>query len=612
MIKRNGSGSLLGVLVALVVLGATVEAKAQTAASVGTQSADAWCVFQKTSSGPLCSISSRRDWLTVAHCHDPVAAFGNPCGLQLIPENMPDMDWATAWRLRDYVAVLSPRFDDFCGKDYVRWFSATDRTRLICVDRLASPGPGWFMDTPNALGCLDACGAYSGWPIVVPLVSQPGQAAVWTSRDRGWRPASGPGPLILTAPGQPPISLSVSQAATPPTPPRRPPPVLSSAPNPIDERTPALPPRPGIAGTASGGSRAVTPAEIEARIRESVRAALPSLPYFGLSNLSLNPSELRRIEPLRSGYRVKNAAGAIPVSYDKPFDIDFGVNWEVNVKTWVRTAAEVAASYSSDRQCGGKPDWVYRYDVLGANSCASSAVGGGRPYGSGGVVWVATPCANVRADVSFYIYSPDFRNDSPDVMKAMHASAEKVVLDVGRILRDAVERGCPQGAAPPGAAPQAASPSVAGTVSARPGPPTGIAPPPNPQGRPIDPSTPVVRPPVPTAAAPAPGSAASASSVRLTTAQLADRTFLFNWNTSRAGGFNGRVTLQKDGKITGANSANEFSWLVDDQGRLVFRHQDGRVSTIFDTSEYRYGRRILSGPFLLREGVRHSIEEVEK
>ncbi len=48
---------------------------------------------------------------------------------------------------------------------------------------------------------------------------------------------------------------------------------------------------------------------------------------------------------------------------------------------------------------------------------------------------------------------------------------------------------------------------------------------------------------------------------------------------------------------------------MDGEGRLIFKHRDGRVSTIFTRVEQREGKWFFSGPFQFREGVLHVLEE---
>ena len=103
---------------------------------------------------------------------------------------------------------------------------------------------------------------------------------------------------------------------------------------------------------------------------------------------------------------------------------------------------------------------------------------------------------------------------------------------------------------------------------------------------------------------------ARSPAARLTRESLYGKRFRFSWKTERASSHIGTATLRKDGTIAGISSPNETFWLVDDQGRLVFKHRDGRVSTVFTRAERREGRWIFSGPFQFDEGVLHQLEEI--
>jgi hypothetical protein len=103
---------------------------------------------------------------------------------------------------------------------------------------------------------------------------------------------------------------------------------------------------------------------------------------------------------------------------------------------------------------------------------------------------------------------------------------------------------------------------------------------------------------------------AAGRETRLTQESLHGKQFRFSWKTERGSRHIGTATLRKDGTIAGIPSPNETFWLVDDEGRLVFKHRDGRVSTIFTRAEQREGRWFFSGPFQFREGVVHRLEEI--
>ena len=90
---------------------------------------------------------------------------------------------------------------------------------------------------------------------------------------------------------------------------------------------------------------------------------------------------------------------------------------------------------------------------------------------------------------------------------------------------------------------------------------------------------------------------------------LAGKPFRFRWKMERDSSHIGTATLREDGTIAGIASPNETFWLIDDKGRLVFKHRDGRISTIFTRAGKRDGKWFFSGPFQFREGVVHVLEE---
>lgn len=92
---------------------------------------------------------------------------------------------------------------------------------------------------------------------------------------------------------------------------------------------------------------------------------------------------------------------------------------------------------------------------------------------------------------------------------------------------------------------------------------------------------------------------------------LFGKSFRFSWRRGKEGGFNGIATLLKDGTIAGIPSPNETTWLVDDEGRLIFKHRNGAVSTVFNMAEQRDGKHYFEGPFQFREGVIHRLEEID-
>jgi murein DD-endopeptidase MepM/ murein hydrolase activator NlpD len=101
-----------------------------------------------------------------------------------------------------------------------------------------------------------------------------------------------------------------------------------------------------------------------------------------------------------------------------------------------------------------------------------------------------------------------------------------------------------------------------------------------------------------------------AADTTLTPEMLAGKQFRFCWKTERGSGFNGTATLRADGTIAGIASPNESFWLLDRHGHLIFKHRDGRVSTIFTRGERLAGGWFFSGPFQFRPDVQHVLEEV--
>jgi len=94
--------------------------------------------------------------------------------------------------------------------------------------------------------------------------------------------------------------------------------------------------------------------------------------------------------------------------------------------------------------------------------------------------------------------------------------------------------------------------------------------------------------------------------------ELAGRSFLFSWRQGPEGGLNGTLQLRADGRILGIGSPNETSWRLDERGRLIFLHEDGRVSTTYEEFTVREGRWCFDGTFHFREGVAHHLEETDQ
>ncbi len=92
--------------------------------------------------------------------------------------------------------------------------------------------------------------------------------------------------------------------------------------------------------------------------------------------------------------------------------------------------------------------------------------------------------------------------------------------------------------------------------------------------------------------------------------RLAGKQFKFYWKSQDGGGLNGIATLEADGSIRGIGSPNESRWLVDDAGRLLFKHADGRVSTRYEKVDLQDGGLRFEGPFLFRAGIVHLLIEI--
>lgn len=99
-------------------------------------------------------------------------------------------------------------------------------------------------------------------------------------------------------------------------------------------------------------------------------------------------------------------------------------------------------------------------------------------------------------------------------------------------------------------------------------------------------------------------------SATLTPQMLSGKRFRFSWKTDKARGDHGILTFHDDGTLSGGTgSPNESFWAIDQQGQLIFKHRDGRVSTIFTQANQWEGKWLFSGPYQFERGVQHSLEE---
>jgi murein DD-endopeptidase MepM/ murein hydrolase activator NlpD len=92
--------------------------------------------------------------------------------------------------------------------------------------------------------------------------------------------------------------------------------------------------------------------------------------------------------------------------------------------------------------------------------------------------------------------------------------------------------------------------------------------------------------------------------------QIAGKRFKFYWHSDEGNGFNGVATLLPDGVIQGIRSPNESTWTIDDNGCLVFKHLDGRVSTRYRKTMKVEGILFFEGPFKFRHGITHRLIQV--
>jgi hypothetical protein len=59
----------------------------------------------------------------------------------------------------------------------------------------------------------------------------------------------------------------------------------------------------------------------------------------------------------------------------------------------------------------------------------------------------------------------------------------------------------------------------------------------------------------------------------LTKGMLRGRQFRFSWKTDRDSSHIGTATLREDGTIAGIASPNETFWLIDGEGRVIFKER---------------------------------------
>jgi len=69
------------------------------------------------------------------------------------------------------------------------------------------------------------------------------------------------------------------------------------------------------------------------------------------------------------------------------------------------------------------------------------------------------------------------------------------------------------------------------------------------------------------------------------------------------------MVLREDGTIGEYGNRAEAAWEVDDAGRLLLRHADGRITTVFNRLAREDGKLVLTGPFLIHGNFEHVLQE---
>ncbi len=90
---------------------------------------------------------------------------------------------------------------------------------------------------------------------------------------------------------------------------------------------------------------------------------------------------------------------------------------------------------------------------------------------------------------------------------------------------------------------------------------------------------------------------------------LAGRRFAFFWTYGAKEHQNVGLLLRDDGTIGEHPNPNESMWEIDEQGRVLIRHRDGRISTVLNRITVHDDKYELRGPFLLRDGIDHILRE---
>jgi hypothetical protein len=88
---------------------------------------------------------------------------------------------------------------------------------------------------------------------------------------------------------------------------------------------------------------------------------------------------------------------------------------------------------------------------------------------------------------------------------------------------------------------------------------------------------------------------------------VSGKTFAFSFN----GRFIANLTLEQNGTLTGSSSPNETSWKIDEKKKaLLFVRNDGVVSTKFTVFKKENGKLLITGNFMLANGIVHTLKEL--
>jgi len=92
--------------------------------------------------------------------------------------------------------------------------------------------------------------------------------------------------------------------------------------------------------------------------------------------------------------------------------------------------------------------------------------------------------------------------------------------------------------------------------------------------------------------------------------KLANRQFMFFHTEGSSKEYEKRLLiLRNDGTIDENSHPNESTWQVDEEGRVLIKHKDGRISTVLNEITVQDGKYELRGPFLFKEDINHILRE---